>query len=461
MGETTLTEFTTAIRAELVDTGSVFATTQISRAVTKTESILDRAIPKKAVYEGTYTAAGSETLVISTSTGTLSTLPVKYASETITNASGTKMVRGTNYTINYMTGVVSEVGSALPDAADYTCTYTIDPKRIAITSTITDPISITRLEYPVGDQPATYIIFDQIFNHLIISGDIQLSNGNNYRIYYDSQWTHAAASTDGDYPAHLDDAIVIGASGQTLIFQAEKYVQAAVGEVLLINAATDSMATPLADINASLDKVALYLETNEITGAADDASARAILEELTTQVADLRTKVTVALAAAAAYTADVDTTDLGGATYGAENLLKVPVDSTLINTVTIGDQVTQKYVQLAAATVGIGNARIAASLAQLEEANSRLDDVRSYIEEAGAWSRIAEDFIGEAVQRIAEVQAWAIQAEEYQTAAEWYMEIAGRYLASGQAKINEFYTIIGWKTELQHGRAASAQSSKY
>lgn len=458
MGETTLTEFTTAVRAELVDAGTVFGTTQIQRAVTKTESILDRAIPKKAVYEGTYTAAGSETLVISSDTGTIANLPVKYASEIIINAGGTKMVRGTNYTINYMTGVVTEVTGL--DDGNYTCTYTIDPKRIAITTSITDPISITRLEYPVGDQPATYIIFDQIFNHLIISGDIQLSDGNNYRIYYDAQWTHAASSTDGDYPAHLDDAIIIGASGQTLIFQAEKYVQAAIDEVLLINAAADSMATPLADINAALDKVATYLETYD-TGDSSVDNARTLLATITDNAADLRTKVTVALAAAAAYTADVDTTDLGGSTYGAEDLLKVPVDSTLINTVTVGDQVTQKYVQLAAATVGIGNARIAASLAQIEEANSRVDDIRSYIEEAGGWSRIAEDFIGEAVQRIAEVQAWAVQAEEYQTTAEWYMEIAGRYLASGQSKINEFYTIIAWKKELQHGRASSGQPAKY
>jgi len=52
------------------------------------------------------------------------------------------------------------------------------------------------------------------------------------------------AST-GEYPENLSDPVTIGACGQALLLKAEKYVQAAITEIGLANAAADTMATPL------------------------------------------------------------------------------------------------------------------------------------------------------------------------------------------------------------------------
>lgn len=487
----TLTQFRTNIRLGLADAATFWSDAEIDRAVERTEFLLARLIPKKNIVETTITIdRTAEALTIASNTGTTTYKPIKYDSETITNPDGTTVeVRDTDYTINYMTGVVTEIGSLLADGA-YTITYKQDTQRLDIGTLVTNPIRITRVEYPVGDIPPTYLgSFDTIEDFLILHKDDILTEDKHLRIYYDSAWTAAGVSTGGEHPGHLDDAIVIGASGYCLTIKAEKYVQQAITELELVNAAADSMATPLADINdaldlavktaaggallavtAALDKVAVYLETN---GTTDNA--KEVLADITDNIDELRTAMKTAHDAANTYLDEVDTTDFALATYGAEAMLKVPISSTLINTLTVGTQVAQKYAQLAAGWVGIAGARISAALGFIEEANSRLSTLRSYIEEAGGWSRIAEGFIAEAAQRlgvvnaylteasqrIAEVNAWAVQADRYEVTATEYLDIAGRYLASGQAKINEFFVLLGFKPELAHVQASAGQPTQY
>ena len=490
MGATNLSEYGNKIRWELADPDGIYSAAVINRAVAKMEVLLGRLIPKKNVVETTITIdRTAEVLTISSDTGTTTYKPIKYNSETVTK-SGTTYIRDTDYTINYMTGVVTEIGSLLADGT-YAITYKQDEQRLDISSLVSNPIKITRVEYPVGDTPPTYLgSFDLIEGYLILHKDTLLIEDSHLRIYYDGLWTAAAASTDGDYPTHLDDAVVMGAAGQCLLTKAEEYVIDAVDELLLVNTAADSMATPLAaiataldrtegkviDAIAALDKVSTYLETNDTTDNAKDR-----LAEITDMEAYLRDMIiklsdgSGALANANSCLDEVDTTDLGQATYGAEALLKTPVDSTLINKLTVGSQVAQKYALLAAGFVGIAGARVSAALGFIEEANTRLAVVRSYLEEAGGWNRIAEDFIAEATQRlgvvnaflaeaaqrVAEVNAWAIQADRYAVTSREYLNIAGRYLASGQSKINEFYILLGFKPELSHVRASAGQPTQY
>lgn len=538
MGSMNLVEYRADIRTELSDSATFFSDAEIDRGVEKTESLLGRLLPKKAVYEATYTATiTDEALTIASNTGTLANIPVKYNSEAVVDGSSVTQIRNTDYTINYMTGVVTEIGALLPDGA-YTVTYTVDPKRINLTTPIPDPIKITRIEYPVGDQPPTYLgSFDWIFNTIILHGNDLLSDGRNYRIYYDSKWTGAIVTpdvwvldtvialnevrrpttanatgfyyectvragdfktggteptwgttlggttvddaitwtcisisdADGEYPAHLDDAIIVGASGQTLIFKAEKYVQSAVTELGLVNAAADSMATPLADINTALDKVdthvteagtaltkvALYLETNDTTDNAKD-----VLANITDDAAELRTAIETALDKSSTYLTNASTPP------SAHDYL-VDGDDYII-TINQAEQVAEKYADYARASVQI-------YMGLVSEATIRLDNIRTYIEEAQSWMRMgdafanegaqrlgqANTFVNEAVQRVNEVSAWAIQAEKYEVTTREYLNIAGRYLASGQAKINEFYALLGFKPELKHTSASSGQPTQY
>ena len=442
MGSMNLVEYRSDIRTELSDSATFFSDTEIDRAVEKTEALLARLIPKKNVFEATYDSSGSETLTIATNTGTLSQIPVKYDSETLVNdGSGETEVRNTDYTINYQTGVVTEIGSLLADGA-YTATYTVDPKRIDLTTNIPDPIKITRIEYPVGDQPPTYLGgYDWVFNTIILHGNDLLGDGRNYRIYYDSKWIGATASVDGDYPEHLDDAVVIGAAGQVLIIKAEKYVQSSVTELELVNAAADSMATPLADINVDLDKVALYLETNDTTDNAKD-----VLANISDDINALRTAISTAL--------DLSSTYLTNANTDPSAKFYLTTGDDKIITVNVADNVAENYANYARTSIQIYNSLIA-------EANIRLSNLRSYIEEAAGWTEMGDTFIKEATQRIAEVNAWSVQADKYRTTSQEYLNIAGRYLASGQAKINEFYVMLGFKPEIRGTQSSSGQASLY
>ena len=447
MGAKNLSEFGNAIRAELYCDDTVHAPTQMDRAIAKTEALLGRLIPKKNIVETTITIdRTAEVLAISSNTGTTTYKPVKYDSEAITNATGTAMVRDTNYTINYMTGVITEIGALLPDAADYAITYEQDEQRLDISSLIAaNAIRITRIEYPVGDQPPTYLGFDIIEDFLILHKDDLLIEDKHLRIYYDSLWTAATASTDGEYPTHLDDAIIVGAAGQCLIFKAEEYVQSAVAELLLANAAVDSMATPLADINTALDKVAEYLETNE-TGDGGIDNAKEILSDITDEAATLRTRIDAILSKSNDFLFSADT-DPSAKYYLTQGDGYIP-------TVNVAERVGEKFADYSRACIQLFNGLVT-------ESTVRLDVLRSYIEESAAWRAMGETFVAEAIQRINEANAWAAQADRYALTSDRYMDIAGRYLASGQAKINEFFAMLGFKPEIQHGRAASSQATQY
>ena len=485
MGATNLVEYRTKIRLELSDAATFYSNDEIDRAVSKTEALLARLIPKKNIVESTIVIdRTAETIAISSSTGTTAYKPVKYDSETFTNAAGTTMVRGTNYTLNYLTGVITEIGSLLPDAADYAITYKQDAYRLDVSSLITNPIRITKIEYPVGDTPPTFISgYDLIEDYIIFHSENTLQEDKHIRIHYDSQWTAAATTTDGEYPSHLDEVIIIGSAGYVNNFKAEKYVQLSITELGLVNAAADSMATPLSDINTALDKIATevgYADTalDKVTTHLEtgvDDSALGVLAKITDDIAGMRTAILTAQDAANTFLDEVDTTDFGDATHSAEKMLKTPVDSTLINALTTGDKVTQKYTQLAGTWVAIAQARTAAGLAFVEEANSRLMNIRSHVEEALAWVRMGDSFTAEgaqrliaaqayaaeASQRVAEVAAWAEQADRYALTSRGYLDIAGRYLASGTQKINEFFVMLGFKPELQHVTSQALQATKY
>ena len=439
----TLAQFKTNIRLGLSDSATFWSDAEIARAVERTEYLLDRLIPKKAIVETTITIdRDGETLNIASSAATTTYKPVKYSSETITR-SGTTYVRDTDYTINYMTGAITEIGSQMPDQSDYAITYKQDTQRLDVSSLIsTNAIKITRVEYPVGDIPPTFLAsYDLIEDYIILHKDTTLTEDKHLRIHYDTPWTKAVSGTAGEYPGHLADAIVIGAMGFCLIIKAEKYVQSSITELELVNTAADSMATPLADINDALDKVALYLETNDTTDNAKD-----VLANITDDAAELRTAIETAL--------DESTNLLVHASTDPSAKYYLTQGDDKIITVNVADRVAEKYADYARASIQIYNSLIA-------EATVRLSNLRSYMEEAAGWTEMGDTFIKEATQRIAEVNGWAIQADRYRATSQEYLNIAGGYLASGQAKINEFYVMLGFKPELQHVSASTAQATRY
>lgn len=456
-----LHEMLVAMRIELQDTGTsqLWDDDELTRAMQKTVSLMSRFMPKRAILETVlYREISAETLTISSDTGTLTYKPIKEGSVSVTGKT-----EDTDYEVNLLTGVVTEIGSGLPDTT-YSTDYELDSRILDISSLLPEEsyVIIDRVEYP----PGTMVTFEVFGEFIRISGNKDLADDEHLRIIYMKPWTAPVAATDGDYPEHLDNPVIIGSSGQALIFKAEKYVQSAVTELALVNAAADSMATPLADINTALDKidtqvtsagtaldkVATYLETNGTTDNAKD-----VLANITDNVADLRTAINTALTESGEFLTD----SFAPAAY------QYLVDGdNFINKSNTGQNVAENYSEYAKAAVSVYTALV-------QEAQTRLSNIRSYIEEANGWMKMGETFIAEGAQRlkaadafaaeaqmrVGEVNAWAVQANIYATTSKEYLNIAGRYLASGQAKINEFLITVGIKPELYTYKAGIEQFS--
>lgn len=429
----TLTEILAAMRLELSDSGTFFSDSELTRGVHKTVDLLSRFIPDRNIAEtrigGSVT---SETLTISDSTGTLAYPPIKPGTLTITGE-----VEGTDYEINYLTGVVTEVGSGLADG-NYTASYSRDPRIYKFSSLVSNYVGIERLEYPVGDNPITNPAFDVVGDYIIVKGkDSDLSEDEHMRIIYTVRWSYPTADAASNYLPHMDSVVIIGSCGQSLIFKAEKYVQQAITEIELANAAADSMATPLADINTALDKVNTYLVTNGTTDNAAD-----VLANITDDVLTLRTNVSTMQALYSTYVTNGST---------APDAKKYLDDGdAIINTAFRGKDASMTYVEYAKASLELYQHL-------LNNAAISIENIRTYVEESEEWRKIGETFVAEATQRIQEVYAWSMQAQQYFTTSKQYLDIAGRYLASGQAKINEFLVSIGQKPEYYSYKMASSQ----
>jgi hypothetical protein len=449
MTTTAQSDFRTAIRYELSDTGTFWSDAELNAAVSKTEGLLSRLIPKKAVKEFTIThEVTAETLVVASSTATCASFPIEYQTEILTNTGGTvTYVRDTDYTINYLTGVVTEIAALLPDAS-YKISYHKDPQRYPFTTTtLPNLIKPTRIEYPVGNKPASYLVsFDWVDNCLILNGDNALgTTAKHMRVYYDSMWT-GSSSADADYPLSLYKACIVGASGNALIYKAEKYVQSAIIAISTLTAPT----APTAYI--------ISAPTPPSPGAS--VIAPTLLELSFTATETALTAIATKVTAAIAYL-----------TSGAA----------LVNTLTVGDNVAQIYGQYGA--VGMDGAghitnEALARLKQIEASIANYSaNVQAYNIKVQDNAQINNANLAKIQQSIdiqkigyenyktqveayeASVAKYAQQVQDRETAVRNNLDIAGRFLASGQAKINEFYSLCGAKPELQQYRSGVSQNS--
>ena len=616
------------------------------------------------------TAAAGDTVSVGTGNAYdtyvfLANKPLDYDQETVTSSpAGTSFTRDTDYVMDYINGGIKFInGGGMAAGTAYLVTYKLDTLMLDLNALLPneDYLKVERVEYPIGAETPTFITFEPMGDILLVKGSgVSLSEDEHLRIIYLKPWSMPGAHSEGDYPRHLDNALVIGSCGQALIFKAEKYVQQSLTEIALTNAAADSMATPLRNINlalgnvtqnvddadtaydaaiaelvlaanalgkinsdggmtyltdadsaldnvaTALGKVNTYLvsNTNEdskfwltkittdiaslrtaITAAQDAANAeldtgsfssiatyiseasdalakvstyleshggedsKTWLVKITTDIADLRAAMKTAIDLAGTYLthATVDPsakfyltqgdgtiTSVNDAARVAENYADYARASMQLYAGLVSEATTRldnlrSYIEQSGAWGRVANGFVAEAaqrvamasqivnreatlvnqaLGYVNEAASRLDNLRSYIQQAGGWGQIAQGFVNEAVQRVAEsqgrlaiadrrlaeaagsvnnantyiaegngrlamsqtfiaegnvrvaeVNAWAVQADRYAVTSRQYLDISGRFLASGQSKINEFLIMLGVKSELSLYKGSSEQFS--
>ena len=437
MAGKTLTTYKSDILTDLSGVSDAeWSQVELDRAITKAMADLSRFLPNQLVWETTldYDEVTDEAVTL-TAHGTYKDLannPVEFDSERICvdAAETTTYTRDTDYTIDYTNGKITSISTGSIGATDTIyCNYKVSRITVDI-SGITDLIRVDRVEYPVGNIPQSFISLNIWGDHLTIEGvgdDSQapMSDKKHLVVYYHGEHTKPTASAAGSWPAFLDETIVLAASAYALFHKAVEAEHQAV----------DNMN----HVVTALLKMTTYLSDNT------DDDAAAILANITDDAANLRNTVTTGLNSANNYLTEVDTIDLvGAAAVWADELKSIRTDATYpdmqefieagddyINTVNIGKDVPERYAlyaQLAQAMaqqwrqkrqdwIAMATARTSAAIGFVQEATTRLANLRTHIEEAAGWGDIARGFSNQASGFLTTVQSYLLLAEQYRTEA--------------------------------------------
>lgn len=281
-------------------------------------------------------------------------------------------------------------------------------QELNISSFLPDFIRIERIEYPKGNIPITYPPFELIGSTLFLKGENVFTKDKKLRIIYFKRWTAPTADTAGDYPSHLDNAVIIGSAGQALIFKAEKYVQEA-AKVLVELEAPNLPAPPTAPTAPTLSFTNVeYALTKVASGTPETGVVKEAKDDLAS---------------------------------GRE----------VINAATRGEAVATGYGNYAGVEGTLAGAYITQASTYLREEEAKLtkyaSEVTSYGSEVNKYANTISGLVSK----------YTAQASEQEVKAGRFLEIAGRYLASGQSKINEFLVMLGVKVELQPVMVSSRQ----
>lgn len=449
-----LSQLLAALRIELQDLNEdayVHSEDDLSRAIRKSLSLMSRLMPLRTMVETTVVReVTGETLTISSDTGTLTYKPIKVDSLSIPSKT-----LDTDYRVNYLTGVVTEIGSNLPDTT-YTVAYELDSQRLDISSLLSDYIKIERMEYPAGESPTAFPTFDIVGDFIVLrSSTISFTEDKHIRLIYLKKWTPATDTIEGNYPSHLNDAVIIGSSGQALIFKAEKYTQAAITAIVAGKTVLDGLSAVAA---TSAPSIVTEINAAEIALTAATARFAAGVTAIGSMTTPLGNSATAL---------GKITDEIGAGTDSAKKYLQDGDD--FINAATRGTRVGEVYAVYANTKLGMaqgyereGTQYVALALGWEAKGSRESALGNGYVNEAlqrlTVVSRLLDKYRLELDSNAISISSYSRQLEQvirYEAIANQYVATAGRFLASGQSKINEMLIMLGLKIEFPMQKASS------
>jgi len=354
-----------ALRIELTDTTDSayrFSEDQLGQAIMSSISLMSRYLPRRRILEKVVPSdQAAENVTIASGIGYTTYKPVK----TITlTAGGTTYVMDTNYSFDYFTGKITVI-TGMADGI-YVAAYTVDKSVLYFGGDLSDFIRVERVEYPVAQNPASFITFEEIENCIIIKGENTLSATKHVRLYYLCKHTPPTMITNGSYPTSLDQAIITGAIATIMLMQSHECLDLAMDYFTDVKTDVGSMTAPIGAATTALGSIAA-----EITASK------------------------------------------GFLTAGTP----------LINKPNAGDRVAENY----------------ASFAQME-------------------ANLAQLYLNESERRIAVSKEYFNQANIKAELINRYIAMHEHYKAAGEAKLNLFFNMIGFKPELPVTSVSSNQA---
>ncbi|KKN74183.1 hypothetical protein LCGC14_0392690 [marine sediment metagenome] len=388
----------------------------------------------------------------------LANKPLRPETETVTSdPAGTTFTRDTDYTMDFINGAIKFInGGDMAAGTAYLVDYTKSRLGLDISSIIPVLTRISRVEYPVDFVPQQFVTFNVFGDFLYIASKMaglsqeELNTSPDHMaVYYERKQMPPGEHSPGSYPDVLDEVIAIGAAGYALLTEAQQYEQQAATDLGSLRTELGLTTAIHTKVSAALVKVALYLETNDTTDNAKD-----VLGNITDDVTKLRTAIDTALNATNTYLDEVETTDLGKASVGAEAYTETGDDK--IDAQNIGARVAEIYADYSRARGDIGAIRTNAALGYAQEAALRLSNLRSYIEEAiGGWAVMGQTFIAEGNGLVAEIQTHLAEAQQWSETINGDLVLSDRFRTEGLARLNEFHSILRNKAEYRK-RTSSA-----
>lgn len=363
----------------------------------------------------------------------ISSIRLEIADRTGTQWQEDELIRAIDKTVSLMSRLAPrrDLVEDAVEAAWIKGSYLLD-----ISSFLPDYIKIERIEYPADESPPSILTADVIGKYIMFRTNPSLTAGETIRITYLGKWTPPTPIAAGNYPSHLNDIVIIGAAGQALIYKAESIVQ-------LASQAFESLVAPTAYTFVKPTAPELpAVPTKPTAPTLSFTAAESAMTAIATEIS-----------AAKSYLATGDP---------------------LINKVTVGDKVGEIY--------GLyGNVLMTGAGHRSDEAAVRIKQIESiinkYASEVTAFGSETNSYANNVSALVSlfrskgeteniganvyasEVNAYVARINGQKAKADSLLDIAGRYLASGQSKINEFLSALGYKAEFSTQRAAAEQRS--
>jgi len=111
---------------------------------------------------------------------------------------------------------LAELARYVPREMKATIATTAGSREIALTS-LTDIVSVDRVEFPVGETPRSFQRFTVYADIITLIGDVE-GDGTNCYVYWGSVHTLGATST---IPTYLEDILALGAAAYAVLAQTQ------------------------------------------------------------------------------------------------------------------------------------------------------------------------------------------------------------------------------------------------
>lgn len=434
----------------------------IDRATTQAVAVLSRFFPRELVKVFVYNEdVTSEAFTNTHGTAvSLANKPIRFGSETVKQGA-TEFTRDTDFEMDYINGTITSLSAgAMANSTASTITYKVDQIRLDISS-VTDMMAIQRIETRKADDvPILWDSFDLWGDFLIlltegVNSQTRISDNTHIILYYMAHHADPTLAAKGSYPLFLDELVLMGVSGYSLLIEMMQQEHKAVIEAdsarTALAASDDentAIATALTNSGTALTNLGTALAAMRGVAGEPLDDAKTALDKVATHVAEAGT----ALAKVATHVTEAGTALAKVATHTgteADAALDkvathiVDADTTLDAITVVAAELTDVKTALNKVTTHVGteaDAAIDAVAALITLATTALDKIAAELQTA---TRNADAYLNSGDAFIEPVNTGMAVPENYAVYAQAKIGMAQSYVSDAAGRLRQVDARLG------------------